>query len=80
MTLEAGTGEEAQAAESIEATIDGDDMTIGFNPTYLLDGLSAIDGRSSSWRSPQPTKPGRLSGAMGAAGDRRRRHRTSATC
>ena len=43
LTLDAGSGDEAQASESIEATIDGDDITTGFNPQFLLDGLQVID-------------------------------------
>jgi DNA polymerase III subunit beta len=44
VTLEAGNGEEAQASESLEAVVEGGDITIGFNPTYLLDGLGAVAG------------------------------------
>jgi len=43
LTLDAGSGEEAMASESIEATISGDDLTTGFNPQFLLDGLSALE-------------------------------------
>lgn len=43
ITLDAGSSDEAQATESVEATINGDSLTTGFNPAYLLDGLSAID-------------------------------------
>ncbi len=42
VTLEAGNGEEAQGSESLEAQVDGDAITIGFNPGYLLEGLGAI--------------------------------------
>lgn len=43
LTLDAGSGDEAQASESIEASVMGEDLTTGFNPQFLLDGLSAID-------------------------------------
>lgn len=43
LTLDAGNGEEAMASESIEATITGDDLTTGFNPQFLLDGLQALE-------------------------------------
>ena len=43
LTLDAGSGDEAQASESIEAQIEGEDITTGFNPQFLLDGLTAID-------------------------------------
>ena len=39
LTLDAGSGDEAQASESIEASIEGEDITTGFNPQFLLDGL-----------------------------------------
>ena len=54
LTLDAGSGDEAQASESIEAIIEGEDITTGFNPQFLLDGLTAIDEASWSWRSPRP--------------------------
>jgi DNA polymerase-3 subunit beta len=43
LTLDAGSGEEAMASESIEAHVTGDDLTTGFNPTFLLDGLNALE-------------------------------------
>ena len=41
--LEAGAGDEAQASEAIQASYDGDEMQIAFNPQYLLDGIGAVD-------------------------------------
>jgi DNA polymerase III subunit beta len=57
VTLEAGNGEEAQASESIEATLTGDDISIGFNPSYLLDGLQAIPGPAVNVAMTQPARP-----------------------
>jgi DNA polymerase III subunit beta len=57
VTLEAGNGEEAQASESIEATLTGDDISIGFNPSYLLDGLQALPGPSVNIAMTQPARP-----------------------
>jgi DNA polymerase-3 subunit beta len=57
VTLEAGNGEEAQASESIEATLSGDDISIGFNPSYLLDGLQAIPGPGVHVAMTQPARP-----------------------
>ena len=54
LTLDAGSGDEAQASESIEATIEGEDITTGFNPQFLLDGLPPSTSRSSSSPSPRP--------------------------
>jgi DNA polymerase-3 subunit beta len=42
VVLEAGSGDEAQASEALPARIEGDGVATGFNPRYLLDGLSAV--------------------------------------
>ena len=42
VTLEAGGGDEAQANEVFEIQKTGEDLSIAFNPTYLLDGLHAV--------------------------------------
>ena len=67
LTLDAGSGDEAQASESIEATIDGEDITTGFNPQFLLDGLTAIDEAVVQLSFTQASKPVVLSGAIGEA-------------
>jgi DNA polymerase III subunit beta len=63
VTLEAGSGDEAQASESLEAKVDGDDISIGFNPGYLLDGLGAIDAPVAHLAFTQSTRPAALAGA-----------------
>ena len=57
VTLEAGSGEDAQASESLDATLEGDDIAIAFNPTYLLDGLGAIAAPYAQLSFTTPTKP-----------------------
>ena len=57
LTLDAGSGEEAQASESIEAAIDGEDITTGFNPQFLLDGLTAIEQETVELAFTQASKP-----------------------
>ena len=42
LSLEAGAGEEAQATESIEIKLNGEPISIAFNPVFLADGLQAI--------------------------------------
>ena len=72
VTLEAGTGDEAQASESLDATLDGDDISIAFNPAYLLDGLGALGAEHAELRFTAPTRPAVLAGkdaADTAAGD-----------
>ena len=63
LTLEAGSGDEAQAAESVPATIDGEDLVTGFNPQFLLDGLTAIDEAVVELAFTQASKPVVISGA-----------------
>jgi DNA polymerase-3 subunit beta len=64
LTLDAGSGDEAQASESIEAIIDGEDITTGFNPQFLLDGLTAIDEPVVELAFTQASKPVVISGAL----------------
>jgi DNA polymerase III subunit beta len=62
LMLEAGTGDEAQAEEVIEADFSGDDLSIAFNPQYLLDGLAAIDSDTVRIAFTEPGKPALLTG------------------
>ena len=62
VTLEAGTGDEAQASESLDSTLTGDDISIAFNPTYLLDGLGALDTAYAELRFTASTRPAVLAG------------------
>jgi DNA polymerase-3 subunit beta len=43
LQLEAGTGDEAQASEKLDINYRGEDINIAFNPTFLTDGLTAIN-------------------------------------
>ena len=69
LTLEAGTGDEAQADEVIEASFDGDDLTIAFNPNYLLDGLGNMDSDTTRIAFTEPGKPALLTGKPGPDGN-----------
>jgi DNA polymerase III subunit beta len=68
VTLEAATGDQAQASEAIEAVIDqpaGGDPAVtvaGFNPSYLLDGLGAFDTSYVNFGFTAPSKPCQLTG------------------
>ncbi|HET6698813.1 MAG TPA: DNA polymerase III subunit beta [Nocardioidaceae bacterium] len=68
LTLDAGSGDEAQASESIEATVDGEDITTGFNPQFLLDGLGAIEEAVVEMAFTQASKPVVMSGLADQAG------------
>jgi len=62
LMLEAGTGDEAQAEEFLEADFTGDDLSIAFNPQYLLDGLAAIDSDTVRISFTESGKPALLTG------------------
>jgi DNA polymerase-3 subunit beta len=61
-TLDAGSGEEAQASESVEATLTGEPVVAGFNAGYLLDGLASLGAPIAHFAFTQPTKPANLTG------------------
>ncbi|MEI8082379.1 MAG: DNA polymerase III subunit beta [Actinomycetes bacterium] len=42
VSLQAGSGDEAQATEALEAQVVGDPIAIAFNPAYLMEGLNVI--------------------------------------
>jgi DNA polymerase III subunit beta len=68
LTLEAGTGDEAQADEVIEASFDGDELSIAFNPNYLLDGLAQMDSDTTRIAFTEAGKPALLTGKPGPDG------------
>lgn len=66
LTLDAGSGDDgAQASESIEAGINGAAITTGFNPQFLLDGVTAIDEAVVELAFTQASKPVVISGSAG---------------
>ncbi len=69
LTLDAGSGDEAQASESIEASVEGDDITTGFNPQFLLDGLTAIEAPVVELAFTQASKPAVMAGARSMDAD-----------
>jgi DNA polymerase-3 subunit beta len=73
LVLEAGGLDEAEAAESLPASFEGEPLTIAFNPAYLLDGLGAIDSDEARLSFTAATKPAVLTGKASddGAGDYR---------
>jgi DNA polymerase-3 subunit beta len=83
--LEAGTGDEAQATEVLEASYEfqGDPdgaqadadgfqpegLEVAFNPQYLLDGLSAIDSDTARLAFTRPGKAVLITGKPGPEGE-----------
>ncbi|MFD1213712.1 DNA polymerase III subunit beta [Arthrobacter sp. GCM10027362] len=75
LTLDAGTGEDAQASEALEAALVGDEITVAFNPHYLSEGLSAFDSKYVRFSFTTPPKPAVLTGQDDLAGEDRSDYR-----
>jgi DNA polymerase-3 subunit beta len=60
LTLDAGTGEDAQASENLEASLVGEDITVAFNPHYLSEGLNAFDSKYVRFSFTSAPKPAML--------------------
>jgi DNA polymerase-3 subunit beta len=61
LTLEAAGSEQAQAQETIEAHLHGDDTVVSLKPSFLLDALQAVHSefvRISFTKTENPNKPG----------------------
>lgn len=61
LTLEAIGAEQAQASESIDALLTGQDTVVSLKPQFLLDGLSSVHSefvRISFTKTENPNKPG----------------------
>ena len=70
VTLRAGgTDDEGQAEERCDVDFDGDPLTIGFNPTFLLDGLAAVHTERARMDFTSPLKPAVLSGVEEPSAD-----------
>ncbi len=71
VVLEAGGQEDAQASERLDCVWDGvqgEPMSIAFNPGYLLDGLSAVDSETTTLSFTAATRPAVLTGGAGTDG------------
>ncbi|NYG98053.1 DNA polymerase III subunit beta [Schumannella luteola] len=61
LTLEAAGAEQAQASETIDAHLHGEDTVVSLKPSFLLDALSAVHSefvRVSFTKTENPNKPG----------------------
>ncbi|GHD81706.1 DNA polymerase III beta subunit [Salinibacterium amurskyense] len=61
VTLEAIGSEQAQASETIDAFLTGDDTVVSLKPQFLIDGLSSVHSefvRISFTKTENPNKPG----------------------
>ena len=57
LRLSAGGEDEGRGEEQLEAVLEGEDITVGFNAGFLLDGLSAVESATARMQFTQPTKP-----------------------
>lgn len=69
LTLSAGAVDEAQAKEIIDIDMDGDDITVAFNPSYLIEGLSAISEPYVRMKLTTAVKPVEFNGQQEADSD-----------
>ncbi|GAA1932967.1 DNA polymerase III subunit beta [Nocardioides marmoribigeumensis] len=70
LTLDAGHSDEALATELIEAQVKGESITTGFNPQFLLEGLTAIDHPVVELAFTQPSKPAVITGVPDLDGEK----------
>jgi len=57
LELRAVTLDVGEASEQIDATYDGDELTVAFNPEYLVDGLEVTPGDQVSLETVDSLKP-----------------------
>ncbi|MBO3085383.1 DNA polymerase III subunit beta [Cellulomonas fengjieae] len=69
VVLDAGQGDDAQASEAIEATLVGDDISVAFNPQFLLDGLGALSTTFVRLSFTHPNKPVEFTGQESLDGE-----------
>jgi DNA polymerase-3 subunit beta len=62
LVLEANTGDEAHAVEELPAGLVGPDVTIAFNPQFLLDGLAAVESDTTLLQFTGKDRPAMVTG------------------
>lgn len=63
LELDAVTQDVGQASETVEATFEGAELTVGFNPEYLLDGIDVAPGDEVTLETTDANKPAVLRAA-----------------
>lgn len=69
LKLSAGSADESRAEESIDVDLDGDEITVAFNPSYLIEGLSAIAEPFVRMKMTTAVKPVEFNGQQEADSD-----------
>ena len=62
LQLTAITQDVGNATEEVDASYDGTEMTVAFNPDYLASGVEAVEGDEVTLSTMDPTKPAVLRG------------------
>jgi DNA polymerase-3 subunit beta len=75
VVLDAGQGDDAQASEALEALLVGEDISVAFNPQFLLDGLGALDTPFVRMSFTHPNKPVEFTGQETLDGEDRPEYR-----
>lgn len=75
VVLDAGQGDDAQASEALEAALHGEEITVAFNPQYLLDGLGALTTAFVRLSFTHPNKPVEFTGQDSLDGEDDRGYR-----
>lgn len=75
VVLDAGQGDDAQASEALEAALHGEEITVAFNPQYLLDGLGALTTNFVRLSFTHPNKPVEFTGQDSLDGEDDRGYR-----
>lgn len=69
LNLSAGAADEAQASETLDVDMDGEDITVAFNPSYLIEGLGAITEPYVRMKMTTAVKPVEFNGQQEADSD-----------
>lgn len=75
VVLNAGQGDDAQASEALEALLVGEDISVAFNPTFLLDGLGALGTDFVRLSFTHPNKPVEFTGQDSLEGESQTHYR-----
>lgn len=69
LLLSAGSADESQAREILDVDLDGEEITVAFNPAYLIEGLSAITEPFVRMKMTTAVKPVEFNGQQEADSD-----------
>ncbi|GII98820.1 DNA polymerase-3 subunit beta [Sediminihabitans luteus] len=69
VVLDAGQGDDAQASEALEAVLVGEEISVAFNPQFLLDGLGALGTDFVRMGFTHPNKPVEFTGQESLDGE-----------